>query len=77
MKPIRDDAPDFAKPADGTDCEIKKPTKEQVRAWLAGRLARPVPPPSLEQIRLELGWEMAEPPKLPMPLQQFAKIFAG
>jgi len=40
--------------------ESSKPTKEQVRAWLARRLARPMPLPSLEQIRQELGWATGE-----------------
>lgn len=40
--------------------ETRKPTKEQVRAWLAGRLAQPTPLPSLEQIRQELGWIMED-----------------
>ncbi|HCY63758.1 MAG TPA: hypothetical protein DHV59_13220 [Oxalobacteraceae bacterium] len=55
---IRNEAPGSARGADTSHGEIRKPTKEQVRAWLARRQARPVPLPSLEQIRQELGWTM-------------------
>jgi hypothetical protein len=36
------------------------PSKEQVRDWLRLRrtLAYPAPPPSPEQIRRELGWDL-------------------
>lgn len=33
-----------------------KPNKEQVRAWLKHRQSFAGPPPSPEQIRVELGW---------------------
>lgn len=46
----------------GIKCEITKPTKEQIRAWMVGRQAETISFPSLEQIRLELGWGMAAAP---------------
>ncbi|QAU35020.1 hypothetical protein [Janthinobacterium sp. 17J80-10] len=60
MKSYIDEAAACPKPALGSSGEIKRPTKEQVRSWMAERLARPVPLPSLEQIRRDLGWTVAE-----------------
>lgn len=60
MKSITDIVPACQSPAPGNGCEINRPTKEQVRNWMAERLARPVPLPSLEQIRRDLGWNVAE-----------------
>lgn len=60
MKSLIDDVPACQKLAISGCCEIERPTKEQVRAWMAERLARPVPMPSLEQIRRDLGWKVAE-----------------
>jgi hypothetical protein len=37
-----------------------RPTKEQVRDWLMHRHVNPGPPPGMEQIRRELGWDLAE-----------------
>ena len=38
----------------------KQPTKQDVRDWLKHEVARHRPPPDLEQIRRELGWEMLQ-----------------
>lgn len=35
-----------------------KPTKEQVRHWLDRQVSEHRPPPSPEQIRRELGWDL-------------------
>lgn len=35
---------------------LVRPTKEQVRAWLAERRQAGLPPPDCEQIRRQLGW---------------------
>jgi hypothetical protein len=35
-----------------------QPTKEQVRKWLKREVAERRPPPSPEQIRRELGWDL-------------------
>ncbi|WP_147383851.1 hypothetical protein [Noviherbaspirillum sedimenti] len=53
-----------------SSCEIERPTKEQVRSWMVERLARPSPLPSLEQIRRDLGWKMAEKLGAKTPLMQ-------
>lgn len=37
-----------------------KPTKELVRKWLQQRRLQSCPPPSIEEIRLALGWKDAE-----------------
>lgn len=34
------------------------PSKEAVRTWLNDRRASPTPPPTPEEIRRQLGWEM-------------------
>lgn len=60
MKHIIDASPACQNPASGSGAEICRPTKEQVRCWMARRLAQPVPLPSLEQIRRDLGWKVAE-----------------
>lgn len=36
-----------------------QPTKEQTRKWLQERSTAKTPPPSPEQIRKELGWELS------------------
>lgn len=33
-----------------------RPTKEQIRAYTAERAKAKTPPPSLEEIRRQLGW---------------------
>jgi hypothetical protein len=35
--------------------------KEQIRAWLRQRVAKPAPPPEPEQIRRAIGWGSAAP----------------
>lgn len=37
-----------------------KPTKEQVRKWLADEVKRHKPPPDPKQIRRELGWDLLQ-----------------
>jgi hypothetical protein len=37
-----------------------KPTKEQVREYMGRRQAEHKPPPSREEIRRQLGWELSE-----------------
>jgi hypothetical protein len=37
-----------------------KPTKEQVREYMGRRQAEHKPPPSREEIRRQLGWELIE-----------------
>jgi hypothetical protein len=39
---------------------IKQPTKEQVRQYLAHRNAERSAPPSMEEIRRQLGWSLIE-----------------
>jgi hypothetical protein len=34
------------------------PTKEQVRFWLNEQIKRRKPPPTPEEIRRQLGWEL-------------------
>ena len=36
------------------------PTKEQVRNFLQHRIAEHSPPPSMKDIRRELGWDLIE-----------------
>ncbi len=43
---------DKMKPPKGT------PTKEQVRTFLKNRLAEHLPPPSIIEIRRQLGWDL-------------------
>lgn len=38
-----------------------KPSKEQVQVWMHNRRAERTPPPSPEQIRRELGWQLSQP----------------
>ena len=37
-----------------------KPSKEQVREYLARRQAQHQPPPTCQEIRRQLGWEAVE-----------------
>ncbi len=37
-----------------------QPSKEQVRAYLENRRAEKKMPPSLEEIRRQLGWDLCE-----------------
>ncbi|MES2262569.1 MAG: hypothetical protein V4724_28935 [Pseudomonadota bacterium] len=38
------------------------PTKEQVRLYLESRQTQQCPPPSMAEIRRQLGWEMMQMP---------------
>lgn len=40
--------------------QTSKPSNEQVRSWMRQRQAERTPPPSPEQIRRELGWQLVE-----------------
>jgi hypothetical protein len=37
-----------------------KPSNQQVRSWMQQRQAERKPPPSPDEIRRELGWQMVE-----------------
>ena len=37
-------------------------TKEQIRQYLLQRRAAPNPPPSIQEIRRQLGWDLANRP---------------
>lgn len=37
---------------------MSKPTKEELQAWLKQRHEAKAPPPTPEQIRRELGWQL-------------------
>lgn len=52
---------------------ITQPTKEQVRAYMAGREQARRPPPPPEEIRRQLGWRIA-PPEVDPPRLQFYLI---
>ncbi len=42
--------------------EIKgKPSKEEVRVWMQQRRSEKTPPPNIEQVRRELGWQLTMP----------------
>jgi hypothetical protein len=43
--------------------QANHPPKEQVRSYLQKRATVRTPPPSPEQIRRELGWELVQPPR--------------
>ena len=40
--------------------KVEQPSKQQVRDWLVQGHLNPAPPPSMAQIRRELGWSMVE-----------------
>ena len=40
--------------------QTTKPSNQQVRSWMQQRQADRTPPPSPDQIRMELGWRMVE-----------------
>jgi hypothetical protein len=48
---------------------INHPSKEQVRAYMAGREAARRPPPAPEEIRRQLGWRIARPDEDRLRLQ--------
>ncbi len=37
---------------------MSQPTKEQTRKWLQNRSTAKTPPPTPEQIKRELGWDL-------------------
>lgn len=39
---------------------ITKPSKEQVRTFMEQRRHTPAPPPSIAEIRRQLGWHLAD-----------------
>lgn len=39
---------------------IKQPTKEQIRQFMAQRQAERKPPPSMKEIRRQLGWDLVD-----------------
>jgi hypothetical protein len=43
------------------DHAIKSPSKEDVRKYMQRRFTGNTPPPSMKQIRRELGWELVAP----------------
>jgi hypothetical protein len=45
---------------DGNDQAVARPSKEQVRAYLENRRMEHKMPPSLEEIRRQLGWDLCE-----------------
>jgi hypothetical protein len=40
--------------------QTSKPTPQAVRTWMHQRQADRSPPPSPEQVRMELGWKLVE-----------------
>jgi hypothetical protein len=40
--------------------QTSKPSNQQVRNWMHRRQADRSPPPSPEQVRMELGWKLVE-----------------
>jgi hypothetical protein len=40
--------------------QVTHPTPQQVREYLARRIKEHTPPPSLEEIRRQLGWTLIE-----------------
>jgi hypothetical protein len=40
--------------------QTSKPDREVVRTWMQQRQASGSPPPSPEQVRIELGWKLVE-----------------
>ncbi|QJD98641.1 hypothetical protein HH212_00115 [Massilia forsythiae] len=40
--------------------QTTKPNPEQVRVWMQQRQEQNRPPPSLEEIRRQLGWELVK-----------------
>jgi len=43
------------------DRRVTQPTKEQVRAYMVARGQAKRPPPAPEEIRRQLGWQLAPP----------------
>lgn len=44
------------------DRRVTHPSKEQIRAYMVAREHAHRPPPAPEEIRRQLGWELATPP---------------
>lgn len=40
--------------------QVKQPSKEQVHKWLVDQVKRHVPPPTPEEIRRQLGWNLVQ-----------------
>lgn len=40
--------------------QMTRPSNEQVRSWMQQRQIDRTPPPTLEEIRRELGWTLVE-----------------
>lgn len=40
-----------------------RPTKEQIREYMTLRQKQHSPPPSIKEIRRQLGWDLAETPR--------------
>lgn len=40
--------------------QTTKPSNQQVRSWMQQRQVDRTPPPSPDQVRRELGWQMVE-----------------
>jgi hypothetical protein len=56
------------------DRQITHPTKEQVRAYMAGRETARRPPPPPAEIRRQLGWRLTPPSNTEHPLLQFCLL---
>lgn len=48
----------------------KRPTKQQVREWMESRTHQPEPPPTPEEIRRQLGWELFPELRRPDRIEQ-------
>jgi hypothetical protein len=51
----------------------QQPSKELVREWLQRRRAQSTPPPTMEQVRRELGWKLEESVRSGLAAPQGAK----
>jgi hypothetical protein len=51
----------------------QRPSKELVREWLQRRRAQASPPPTMEQVRRELGWKLEESVRRCLAAPQEAK----
>jgi hypothetical protein len=40
--------------------QFRQPSKQQVRLYMEQRIASRTPPPSMKEIRRNLGWELIE-----------------
>lgn len=46
--------------------DVKQPTKEQIRQYMQQRREAKYPPPSMQEIRRQLGWELVHAVTLPI-----------